>query len=116
MLKDSAIGSSSQTAGAHQNSAHNVTGILTVQDLDTDLMAADYPEKARQIIENSQQTQDRTSRLLQQVDNFVSDRESSSIAMGTSATSNPPSLVTQSHQPNSPRNLQSKPFKIESKI
>jgi hypothetical protein len=42
--------------------------------------------------------------LLQQVDNFVSDRESSSIAMGTSATSNPPSLVTHSLQNQSPKN------------
>ena len=102
-LKDSAIGSSSQTAGLLQQNS----GLLTVQDLKVQDVEIenfdDYPEKAKQIIQNSLQQQDRTSRLLQQVDNFVSDRESSSIAMGTSATSNPPSLVQKSE--NSPKNI-----------
>lgn len=51
-----------------------------------------YTEKTVQLLNDSKIRKERADKLLAEVDQILSDRESSSIALGTSATSNPPSI------------------------
>ena len=51
-----------------------------------------YDEKTVQLLQNSKIRSEQADKLMAEVDHFLSDRESSSLALGTSATSNPPSI------------------------
>lgn len=50
-------------------------------------------DKTAQLLQDSRVRKEQADKLIAEVDNFLSDKESSSIALGTSATSNPPSLT-----------------------